>query len=192
MDNPPLHALTNGVSGGNGVYRYGANSAFPNQTWNAANYWVDVVFQAGYPPPPPLMSIPLIADDTSTRDAVASAAGGNVERWPRVWTSGDFSKECGASNLIDGNTNTMWIGNVGGEPWRVILDLGVVTDIQLMFQDIAWTNKEIIGSRDSEVWFDYLAETNEWVPLRYLYINFWGDEHSAQRPAIREIIWRHR
>ena len=55
VDNPPLHALTNGVSGGNGVYAYGASSVFPNQTWNAANYWVDVVFQAG--PPPTLTSI---------------------------------------------------------------------------------------------------------------------------------------
>ena len=32
VDNPPLHALTNGVSGGNGVYAYGASSVFPNQT----------------------------------------------------------------------------------------------------------------------------------------------------------------
>ena len=30
VDNPPLHALRNGVNGGNGVYQYGA-SAFPNQ-----------------------------------------------------------------------------------------------------------------------------------------------------------------
>jgi len=44
-DNAPLHALANGVSGGNGVYRYGNSSGFPNQTWNASNYWVDVVFQ---------------------------------------------------------------------------------------------------------------------------------------------------
>jgi hypothetical protein len=43
VDNSPLHALTNGVSGGNGVYTYGTSSAFPSQTWNAANYWVDVV-----------------------------------------------------------------------------------------------------------------------------------------------------
>jgi len=42
-DNPPLHALKNGVSGANGVYRYGG-SAFPNQTFNSTNYWVDVVF----------------------------------------------------------------------------------------------------------------------------------------------------
>ena len=45
-DNAPLHALANGVSGGNGVYQYGASNLFPNQTWNASNYWVDVVFQA--------------------------------------------------------------------------------------------------------------------------------------------------
>ena len=45
-DNGPLHALANGVSGGNGVYRYGASNLFPNQTWNSSNYWVDVVFQA--------------------------------------------------------------------------------------------------------------------------------------------------
>ncbi|HEY5752810.1 MAG TPA: DUF4082 domain-containing protein [Chthoniobacterales bacterium] len=50
VDNPPLHALANGVSGGNGVYRYGSNSAFPNSTWNASNYWVDVVFQPAVPP----------------------------------------------------------------------------------------------------------------------------------------------
>ena len=43
VDTPPLHALSNGIDGGNGVYRYGA-SGFPNQTYNSSNYWVDVVF----------------------------------------------------------------------------------------------------------------------------------------------------
>ena len=55
VDNAPLHALANGVSGGNGVYAYGTSSAFPNSTWNSSNYWVDVVFQAG--PAPTLSSI---------------------------------------------------------------------------------------------------------------------------------------
>lgn len=44
MDNPPLHALASGVSGLNGVYRYGTRSYFPNQSYQTANYWVDVVF----------------------------------------------------------------------------------------------------------------------------------------------------
>jgi hypothetical protein len=43
VDNPPLHALRNGVSGGNGVYVYGA-SAFPSNSYQSSNYWVDVVF----------------------------------------------------------------------------------------------------------------------------------------------------
>ncbi len=43
-DNAPLHALQEGVSGGDGVYVYGSAKAFPSSTWNATNYWVDVVF----------------------------------------------------------------------------------------------------------------------------------------------------
>ena len=44
VDNPPLHALQNGISGFNGVFAYGTNSVFPNGGFNSSNYWVDVVF----------------------------------------------------------------------------------------------------------------------------------------------------
>jgi len=44
VDNGVLHALANGVDGGNGVYKYAA-SGFPNQSGNGNNYWVDVVFK---------------------------------------------------------------------------------------------------------------------------------------------------
>ncbi len=44
ISSPPLHALQDGGSGGNGVYLYGTTNAFPNQTWSASNYWVDLVF----------------------------------------------------------------------------------------------------------------------------------------------------
>ena len=44
-DNPPLHALPSTSSNPNGVYGYGSNSVFPNQSWNSCNYWVDVLFQ---------------------------------------------------------------------------------------------------------------------------------------------------
>lgn len=45
VDNAPLHALRDGVDGGNGVYVYGV-SAFPTNTDQSCNYWVDVVFQS--------------------------------------------------------------------------------------------------------------------------------------------------
>src|SRR5205085_6094051 len=44
LDNAPLHALANAGAGGNGVYLYSANAAFPSQTFSASNYWVDPVF----------------------------------------------------------------------------------------------------------------------------------------------------
>lgn len=43
VDALPLHALANGASGGDGVFRYGA-TAFPTSTFQSTNYWVDVVF----------------------------------------------------------------------------------------------------------------------------------------------------
>jgi hypothetical protein len=47
VDNPPLHALKSGQSGGNGVYVYGSTSSFPSNSFKATNYWVDVIFSTG-------------------------------------------------------------------------------------------------------------------------------------------------
>jgi PKD repeat protein len=43
VDNSPLHALRNRRRNGNGVYSYGPGG-FPTDTYQASNYWVDVVF----------------------------------------------------------------------------------------------------------------------------------------------------
>jgi hypothetical protein len=47
-DSAPLHAPSSTVANGNGVFKYGASS-FPDQSFNATNYWVDVVFEANTP-----------------------------------------------------------------------------------------------------------------------------------------------
>jgi methionine-rich copper-binding protein CopC len=45
VTNGPLTApQSSAVSLGNGVYGYGSSPAFPNNTFNATNYWVDVAF----------------------------------------------------------------------------------------------------------------------------------------------------
>jgi hypothetical protein len=61
VDRAPLHALASGAGGGNGIYRYGS-SAFPNQTYNASNYWIDVVF---------VPAAPMSADAAIDRRSVA-------------------------------------------------------------------------------------------------------------------------
>ena len=43
--NSPLYAPpSSAVSGGNGVYSYGSSPGFPSSTYNASNYWVDIIF----------------------------------------------------------------------------------------------------------------------------------------------------
>ena len=60
VDNGPVNLLSNGATGGNGVYNYSSTTTFPTSTFNATNYWVDVVFSAtGTTPPdttPPTVS----------------------------------------------------------------------------------------------------------------------------------------
>ena len=98
MDSPPLHALATGVSGVNGVYAYGANSVFPNQTWNAANYWVDVVFQAGSTPT--LTSI-------AVTPANISILSGATQQFTATGTYSDRSTRNVTSQAIWRSSNTV-------------------------------------------------------------------------------------
>jgi hypothetical protein len=81
VDRAPLHALANGVDP-NGVFAYSSTSTFPNQTYNAGNYWVDVVFATTVPPTPttaatststPTLTPAATATNTATRTPVVTA-----------------------------------------------------------------------------------------------------------------------
>ena len=58
VDNAPLHALADGVDGGDGIYVYGTGNTFPSNTFQSTNYWVDVVFTttAGTDTTPPTVA----------------------------------------------------------------------------------------------------------------------------------------
>ncbi|MBB5534796.1 DUF4082 domain-containing protein [Rhizobium giardinii] len=43
--NGPLSAPSSAASGGNGVHAYGAGGLFPSASYNATNYWVDVLYE---------------------------------------------------------------------------------------------------------------------------------------------------
>jgi VCBS repeat-containing protein len=76
-----LTAPSSSSSGGNGVYRYGGTAStgiFPNSSWNASNYFADVVFvaSAGSGNTPPTA----VADtgDATEKGGVANASGGSL------------------------------------------------------------------------------------------------------------------
>src|SRR4030095_5491561 len=57
VDNGPLHAPSDPFIGGNGVFNDSPSGGFPSQSFNATNYWVDVVFVDTQPLPPQVLSI---------------------------------------------------------------------------------------------------------------------------------------
>ncbi|MDQ1380585.1 MAG: large repetitive protein, partial [Actinomycetota bacterium] len=56
VDNPPLHALQTGVAGNNAVYHEGPTDAFPTDSFNASNYWADVIMSDGPDTTPPVIT----------------------------------------------------------------------------------------------------------------------------------------
>jgi hypothetical protein len=88
LSSPPLRALRDGFDGANGVYRYGATSGFPTETWNATNYWVDVVFTAAASDPAIPLEVtgvtpPAGSTGVNTATIVTAAIAGFVE-YPSV------------------------------------------------------------------------------------------------------------
>ena len=111
--------------------------------------------------------------------------------WPQVWSSGKRGPECGPENLVDGETNTCWIGNATGAPWRVAVDYGQTVGIEgvdILFRDEPWTNIGIAGSSNVVEWYNAMPLTHTGAPLRYLYINMWEDRSRTSPPALREIM----
>ena len=75
IDNPPLHAVGNSASP-NGVYVYSSTSTFPTNTYNAGNYYVDVVFAPQ--PPAAVSNVSATADHVSATVNWSAPAGGGA------------------------------------------------------------------------------------------------------------------
>jgi YVTN family beta-propeller protein len=88
VDNAPLHALGNSVSGGNGVYAYAATTQFPASSYNATNYWVDVVFTTG-----------AVTDTTPPTVATTSPAGGATGVSRTTTVTATFSEAVNAATV---------------------------------------------------------------------------------------------
>ncbi|MES2990201.1 MAG: Ig-like domain-containing protein [Pseudomonadota bacterium] len=105
VDKPPIHLLQNGTGGGgNGLYTYGASSAFPASSFNATNYWVDVAFTPAGPAPPDTTP-PTVVANAPSNGATGVALGTNV--------SVTFDESIDPATL---NTNTFTLTTGAGAP----------------------------------------------------------------------------
>ena len=84
VDAGVLHALSNSAGNGNGVYAGGADGVFPNNSFNASNYWIDVVFSN--------VLVPTVTSSTPTANATGiDTAAPNI--------TATFSKPVQASTI---------------------------------------------------------------------------------------------
>ncbi|MDQ6821844.1 MAG: DUF4082 domain-containing protein, partial [Actinomycetota bacterium] len=100
VDNAPLHAVANGTSA-NGVYAYSGTSSFPSGSYNATNYWVDVLFATSSTNSPP--------GKPSNVSALPGYGSATVS-WTAPWNGG---------SPITGYTITPYIGSSAQTPTSV-------------------------------------------------------------------------
>ena len=89
----PLTALADGEQGANGLYGYGPAGTFPGSSWNASNYWVDVVFVATVAPP----------DTTRPTITARSPASGATNVQTTTAVSVTFSEAMQAASITSSN-----------------------------------------------------------------------------------------
>ena len=77
VTNGPLTALANGTSA-NGVYAYGASSSFPQGSFGASNYFVDVLFAPAAAPGAPTGVSATAGQSSATVSWTAPSTGGPV------------------------------------------------------------------------------------------------------------------
>jgi hypothetical protein len=101
IDNPPLHALRNGLDGQNGVYIYGPSGTFPTNSAQEFN-WVDVVFDTVAPPdttPPSVTSVVPANAAINVDHSIAITATFNEPMDPSTISSSTSGSESGDSTL---------------------------------------------------------------------------------------------
>ncbi|MEJ2855685.1 MULTISPECIES: DUF4082 domain-containing protein [unclassified Saccharothrix] len=107
----PVRALSSGTDGPNGVYRYGGG--FPAETYNRANYWVDVIYRNGLngdTTAPTLESRTPVAEAVPLSGAVSLTYSELMDpASPRVWLTDPAGATLhGTTRLSDDQKTVTW------------------------------------------------------------------------------------
>jgi len=128
VDDPPIHLLATGVDGPNGVYVYSSTNSFPNSSFNATNYWVDVLYNTASSLPPGLnvsaSSLSFVASvgmgnpPTQTL-SISNTGGGGALSWTASSNASWLTVSAGsgttpASITVSANSSVLASGTYSG------------------------------------------------------------------------------
>lgn len=169
VDNPPLHALRDGADGPNGLYVYTGASAFPTQTFDSENYWVDVVFNTTPPvdtTPPTITSTVPVSASTNVDPASAITATFSEAMDPATLSSSSSAKEGSAApgtfELRD-NSGVLVNATVTYDSTTRTATLRPVTSLQLGASYVASVKGGTVDPRAKDLAGNALAATASWT-----------------------------
>ena len=113
-DNAPLHVPADGGSA-NGVYAYASTSAFPTNTYNSMNFWVDVVFNFNVGSTLPLSvsttSLPNGTQSAPYNQSLAAVGGTTPYTWSLLSGTLPSGLTLSTSGQISGTPTTVGASN---------------------------------------------------------------------------------
>jgi Domain of unknown function (DUF4082)/Fibronectin type III domain/Mo-co oxidoreductase dimerisation domain len=108
VDSPPLHAVANATSP-NGLYSYSSSSTFPTSSFNASNYWVDVMV-GSLAAPGQVSNVSATAGSASaTVSWSAPSSGGPVAQYTITPYIGSTAQ---APTSVSGSTTSTTVGGL--------------------------------------------------------------------------------
>lgn len=127
-----------------GVYSYGQGNSFPDQSYNASNYWVDVVLVADAP------------ESTAARDAVIGEASVAVvdQTMPDMWHKVIFETALDNPSVVMGGFTAN-----GSQPYSV--QVRNVTDMGFEFQIDEWDYLDGVHTTESISWLAVESGTHK-------------------------------
>ena len=117
VDNAPLHALKDGISGGDGVFGYGTGNVFPSGTFNSANYWVDVVYTSS-------STVALTSISVAPNQAAAQIGGGQQFTATGTYSDGSMQNVTG---LVTWSSSTPPVATVSTSGLATVVSGGSTT-----------------------------------------------------------------
>ena len=141
-----LYALSSAESGGNGLFRYGSGGGFPSSTYQAGNYWVDVVFNPGAAPTLNSLSVTPASPIIST---------GATQQFTATGTYSDGSSQVLTNQVTWASSNAL-VATIANSGLATGLNVGGVT--------ISATQASVVGSTDLTVQASPLAITTATLP----------------------------
>jgi hypothetical protein len=123
---------------GNGRYAYGSSGGFPTKSWDASNYFVDVVFSPkaqAAPQPAPVPAPPAVPAPKASAAPSAVPAGG----WPSASTTG-----------VPAGTTLKPSGSITvTTPGAVIQGLDIKGDVYIRAANVTLKNSRVTGRVDT-------------------------------------------